>query len=265
MVSSLNETNAISNQVIKIKINNILDYFHKLFESEEHSDEIAAKLSSYITQRKLDLDMVINFIQNTTDDIHYTTLLGLFYEHKLKVENNQQFALQCYQRSAGFGDVYAQYLLGQCCFYGIGVAKNLHMTYYWYHQAAKSNNSAAQFELGNLYFDARDYMKAFHLFQQSAINGFYKSYSMLGLLYRFGGGTAKDEFKEFKCYLKSANYGNTIDQINLAICYKDVIGTRKSYHEALKWCKIAYKAGREEEKREITRLLRKLFESYFYF
>ncbi|CAG8591643.1 4850_t:CDS:2 [Ambispora leptoticha] len=188
MVSPISEPNASSDKVNlpnKIKINSILVHFHELFNSEEHSDEIAAKLTSYVTEQDLNLDTIINFIQTTNDGTHYTTLLGLFYEHKLKIENNQQFAVKCYQKSANFGDVYAQYLLGQCYFYGIGVAKNLQMTYYWYHQAAKKMNLAAQFELGNLYFDARNYMKAFRLFHQSAINGFHKSYSMLGLLYRF--------------------------------------------------------------------------------
>src|SRR6266511_5403989 len=86
------------------------------------------------------------------------------------------------QKAAENGDKFAQYNLGRCYEYGIGIQK--------------------------------DEIKAFELYKVAAKQGHNFAQNSLGLLYENGKGIEKDLEKAFYWYNKSAENGNEVTQYN---------------------------------------------------
>jgi len=94
-----------------------------------------------------------------------------------------------YKAKAETGDRVAQFILGNCYAYGLGVAKDQVQAVSWYRKAAEQGDAAAQFFLGNCY--------------------------------AFGEGVAKDEIEAYAYYnLAGMTYKDA--RKNLAILEKKI-------------------------------------------
>ncbi len=72
----------------------------------------------------------------------------IFY-HELPFKTEEK-ALQLYEAAARQGYAFAQYNLGRCCEFGIGIEKNFQEAYEWYTKAAENGIEEAQERLDSL-------------------------------------------------------------------------------------------------------------------
>ena len=117
---------------------------------------------------------------------------GLAERHILISENS--FTGLC--KAAREGNVQAQYKLGKCYYFGLGVAINYKEAAKWYHKAAMQKNIMAQYSLS--------------------------------LCYQCGHGVKKDSTEAFKWgqmahagFQKAAEIGNIWAQIHLCFLYNE--------------------------------------------
>ncbi|RHZ89372.1 hypothetical protein Glove_15g7 [Diversispora epigaea] len=57
----------------------------------------------------------------------------------------------------------------------------------------------------------------------------------IGYCYRFGLGVEKNDEKGFEVYLKCAENGNIIAQLNASACYRDGLGTTRDATKSFQW------------------------------
>ena len=109
------------------------------------------------------------------------------------------------------GDMFAQYDLAVCYSHGVGCLKNE--------------------------------VKAFSLYNLSAIQGDNKAQYELGLCYEYGIGIPSDIQKSTNAYLRSANQKNTNAQFKLACCYRYGISVRRNFKQSACFYSLAADKG----------------------
>lgn len=107
-----------------------------------------------------------------------------------------------------------------------------------------------QFQKGEDYYHGtptvfRDYQRAIDCYQKAAVQGHTMAQCQLGLMYREGQGTAKDEKKAFEWFMKAANASQNCPRGKFYVgrCYHYGHGVQKDYKEAVRWYTIAAKEG----------------------
>jgi hypothetical protein len=157
-----------------------------------------------------------------------------------------------YQRDAAMGNVSAQYNLGQCYFYGTGVAVDQHAAVIWWTKAAKAGDAMAQFNVGNCYENgidvAVDKAEAVKWWRLSAEAGSVAAQSNLGFCYWNGEGITIDKKEAAKWYTRAAKAGDTDAQFNLGICYANGDGVIRDKREAVRWWTRAAEKGHTQAK-----------------
>ena len=101
------------------------------------------------------------------------------------------------------GDADAQFHLGNCYFFGLGVPKKQIDGVAWYRKAAEQGHAEAQFNLG-------------------------------GCLYQ-GYGVEPDQAEAFRWWRKSAGQNFPAAQISVGDCYLHGRGAEKNEAEAVRW------------------------------
>ena len=91
----------------------------------------------------------------------------------------------------------------------------------------------------------RDYQRAIDCYQKAAVQGHAMAQCQLGLMYREGQGTAKDEKKAFDWFMKAANAAQNCPRGKFYVgrCYHYGHGVQKDYKEAVRWYTIGAKEG----------------------
>ena len=97
----------------------------------------------------------------------------------------------------------AQYELGDCYYFGVGVEQNLEEAVKWYTKSAEQGNASAQTNLGDAY--------------------------------TFGEGVDADRAEAVRWYLKAAKQGDARAQYALGDCYYFGGGIEQNLEEAVKW------------------------------
>lgn len=116
---------------------------------------------------------------------------------------------------------------------------------------ALRGNASAQYALGVIYEERKDYIKALDWYTKSAERGNPDAQSSLGKLYFIGVacnyfvGTScpNDGAKAFELFMKSAEQGNFEAKHNLGFMLSRGIGVRKNNVEAYKWYSLAINEG----------------------
>src|ERR1043166_9370737 len=112
------------------------------------------------------------------------------------------------------------YLLGYFNYHGIETNINRQNACELYQKAAELGNSAAQFDLTNMYIDGKDidknYDKAFELSKTLAEIKNPRGINLLGHCYYYGIGTSINKQKAFELYQEAADLGNIVALYNLA-------------------------------------------------
>lgn len=128
-------------------------------------------------------------------------------------------ALKQFILAAEKGNADAEYMLGNCFFFGVGVTPDKTEAVDYFRKAAEQKNANAQYMLGlccesgigidqNKAEADRLYQMAVKSFQKSAEKGDAEAQLFLGHCYEFGRGTEEDIVAAYKLYSKAADSGN---------------------------------------------------------
>lgn len=180
--------------------------------------------------------------------------VGLGYERGWGIETNSAKAAECYSRfvtwatkAAEQGDANAQYNIGQCCFSGDGVAKDMKEAVKWWRKAAEQGLAYAQCNLGFCYDTGhgveKDAKESVKWYRKAAEQGLADAQGNLGWHYFTGNGVGKDEVEAVKWYRKAAEQGDAFAQCSMGVCYDNGYGVEKDEKESVKWYLKAAEQG----------------------
>ena len=161
-------------------------------------------------------------------------------------------------KGASRGNAKAQFNLGNCYHFGIGVTKDLVEAARWYTEAADQGDVWAQDNLGFFYKKGigvtKDLEKAAQWFAKAAVQGDARAQNNLGVCYEFGSGVTKDLVKAAQWYATAADQGNAKAQNNLGDCYRKGSGVTKSKEKALESYTKAAAQGHERARQAIENM-----------
>lgn len=155
---------------------------------------------------------------------------------------------------ANQGDAYAQLWIGDCYFFGRGVAKNHEEAVKWYKKSAEQGYAEAQYWLGYCYASGFGvemnsamsnfwWEKALRWFKRAAERGYSKEQTMLGECYFWGYGVPQNRVTAVSWFRKAAEKGYADAQYWLGICYSSGQGVEKNPAEVIKWYYEAARSG----------------------
>ena len=113
----------------------------------------------------------------------------------------------------------------------------------WMQEAAMKGDAEAQHEMADVVRNEEDYELSFELEKNSAEQGFIPAYYNLAVHYRDGIGTEVNPEMAFYWYNKSAESGNVESKNSLGICYLLGSGTEKDFEKAFFWINQAANEG----------------------
>lgn len=153
-------------------------------------------------------------------------------------------------KQAKDGDIEKQYLSGFAFYRGIGGAKrDYKKAFEWFKLAAKSGNSSASVNLGDMYsfghFVSKDEQKAFQWYLQAAKLGSSEGMEKLADIYAGGKIFEKNYFEAARWYQKAAENGYVPGpSLKLArLYYLGGEHFEKDEKKALKWFINAFEMG----------------------
>ncbi|HEV2335930.1 MAG TPA: TIR domain-containing protein [Stellaceae bacterium] len=140
------------------------------------------------------------------------SIIGLFYERGLGVNQDYSQALSWYRKAADRGYADAQVNIGMLYERGLGVPEDAAEAMRWFRKAADQGYAMAQSNVGAHYAQAlgvrRDYGEAMRWFRKAADQGYAPAQSNIGLLYASGLGVAQDLQEARRWMQKAAAGGN---------------------------------------------------------
>ena len=99
------------------------------------------------------------------------------------------------------------------------------------------------YELGNSYYEKKDYERAIEYFRLAAEQGHAGAQNRLGNCYKNGQGVRHNFIEAVRWYTKAAEQGHAFAQNNLGNCYYRGWGVERDYNEAVKWFRKAAEQG----------------------
>ncbi len=106
-------------------------------------------------------------------------------------------------------------------------------------------SSAAEFQIGQSYFEAKDYARSFKIFETLARSGHVQSQVLLGYLHFNGIGTAVNHRLARKFYIEASQGGDAGAQHNLANMLLNGHGGPEDFEEAHRLLRLAAGSGLE--------------------
>ncbi len=100
---------------------------------------------------------------------------------------------------------------------------------------AEAGDADAQFVVGKVLCNAKDYKNAKQLFEMSAAQGHAGSQFQLGFMYSYGLGVRQDYAVARQWFEKSAAQGLASAQLNLGVLFEEGLGVRQSQRTAKEW------------------------------
>jgi TPR repeat protein len=208
-------------------------------------------------------------------------LMGYFYEYGIGVASNQSQAVHYYKEAADQNDEDAKIRLGICYSQGIGVEQDTKMAFSLYEKVAEQENplgivclaqhykalkteselkkafdlytevteevAGVRVLLGNMYRYgegvAKNLIEAVRLLALSAEQGCATAQLHLGVMYHSGEGVPKNLIEAVRLFTLSAEQGSTWAQYNLAEAYEDGAGTPQNISSARIWYERAATQG----------------------
>ena len=150
-------------------------------------------------------------------------MVGLYLSNGWdNVTKNEKEAVKWFKKAAEQGYDVAQHHLGECLFYGKGIAEDKAEAYKWLKKSAEQGHAAAQYHLA------------------CCLN--------------IGEGVTKNEEEAYKWLKKSAEQGHAAAQYHLACCLNNGEGVTKNEEEAYKWLKKAAEQGHEKAKKVVAKI-----------
>ena len=115
---------------------------------------------------------------------------------------------------------------------------------------AKRGDADAQNMLGFMYRwgqgFAKNFEKAREWYRRSADQGNPTAQSNLGLVYWYGLGVPKDHKQAFHWFLRAAEQGNAAGQSHLGLMYFEGKGVAQDYVQSYKWAYLSANQGQDQ-------------------
>ncbi|MBI5687536.1 MAG: sel1 repeat family protein [Verrucomicrobia bacterium] len=163
------------------------------------------------------------------------------------VTTNVVEAVKWTRKAAEQNHARSQFILGRCCFDGIGTTMDKAEAVKWHRKAAEQNYADAQYILGFVYgfgqglrMDATEALKWLHRAAEQDHPG---AQYYLAFFYSTGRGVKKDETEAVKWFRKAADQNWVAAQSSLADRYRQGVGATKDLAEAYKWSLLAASRG----------------------
>lgn len=182
------------------------------------------------------INQAMDLLQKSADhgDMRAQYLLGHFYEtgeNMSEGKSNERKAFKYYLKSANQGYSPAQNEVGECYYYGFGIAKDLDKAQEWYQKAATQDNADAQCGLGKIYIDKDYYVESVKYLQKASDQDISIAAYWLAVLYQYGSnGIEQNDDKAFRFYTKAADLGNSSAQNELADIYIEKENYDKAFY-----------------------------------
>ena len=180
--------------------------------------------------------------------------VGYMYSNGLGVSKDQAKTIEWYTKAANQGYALSQKNLAWAYRTGNGVAKDENKAIMWYEKAALQGDTDAQFGLGALYHDRKDYANALKWYQMAADKDHSSAQVNLGKMYTDGEGVPKDYAKAIEQFQKSAYQGNKYGQNLYAWMYEKGYGVPKNLTTAAEWYQKAADQGLEAAVKNLARV-----------
>lgn len=162
------------------------------------------------------------------------------------------------RNKAADGDADAQFQLGDCYFFGLGVPKDMREGASWYRKAAEAGQMKAQFNLGGCFHEGMgvepDLMAAIQWWRKSAGQDYAPAEISIGDCYIFGKGLAQDEEEGVRWFRKAAAQNYPAAQHRLGNCYYHGQGVRKDLVQSIQWYRKAAAQGYRPSQRALRDL-----------
>ncbi len=128
--------------------------------------------------------------------------------------------------------------------------KNYKQAAKWFLKAAEQGDSAAQYNIGRMYFDGRgvpqDYKQGIKWLTKAAEQGDVISQLYLGTTYNLGTEVAQDYKQGIKWLTKAAEQGNPAAQHSLGFIYYNGSGVIPSNKKSYVWFSLAATNGNND-------------------
>lgn len=164
-------------------------------------------------------------------------------------DNNYAEAYNCFKKAAEQGNSAAQFNLGIMYYDGKGVKKNIAEAIKWTRRSAEQGFAEAQFNLGIYHYNGLDvspnYTEAIKWISKSAQQGYVRAQYTLGHAYVHGNGVAENYTEAVRWYRKAAEQGDASAQAELGRCYLLGRGVTKDINIAKEWLNKAAEKGSE--------------------
>lgn len=156
--------------------------------------------------------------------------LGELYDQGLGVAQDSNRARQYFEQAAAKGNPYAMYNLGVLYENGRGITRNSEQATHWFGEAAESGNN--------------DILTALTARYGTAVQQFVIGHEAL-LRAGLAAHTRGDDATAFELFSRLAAANNADGQYNLAIFYRDGLGTGASAAAAERWFERAAEYGHD--------------------
>lgn len=251
-------------------IENVALFFEKGIGVEQNQyvadlfNQAAAKLGA--GEKQASRDLVAKAIKSANvdfDDGYSNLSASEMYDKANRYYRNKEYgeAAVWYQRGANKGDLKAMDMLGDCYYFGRGLAQDKETAKMWYKKAAKAGYAQAMFDLGFAYFKEGRYHEAVDWYGEASSKGHVEAHRHLGICYLLGEGTTCNPEFAFGLFKYAANNGNTDAMYNLANCFEKGEGVSRSTHKA-ELMRRAGEASKAGDKKTAQNLIDQAFGIY---
>jgi TPR repeat protein len=172
-------------------------------------------------------------------------VIGDRFYHGVGVPEDDEEAIKWYRLAADQGDATAQKNLGWMYYYGAGVPKDAVEAVHWFRLSAVSGNPDGAFALAQMYGEGEgvreDDAQAINWYTLAAKQGHSEAQNNLGVMYAAGEGVAEDDVMAVKWYRAAAMQDEPTAQLNLGRMYRDGDGVPKDLVTAYAWLLLAMK------------------------
>ncbi|MEA2085148.1 MAG: tetratricopeptide repeat protein [Thermodesulfobacteriota bacterium] len=155
--------------------------------------------------------------------------------------------IEWYEKEAEYGNIDAQFFLGQKYSVGVEVEQDLERAFYWFLKAAERDNVEARQIVAQMYIKGegvgRDPEEAAYWFEKVAKTDNIDARNTLARMYAEGEGVEKDPEEAAYWYRKAAEQGSSVAQYSLGFMYLEGQGVEQDLVEAVYWLEMAGEQG----------------------
>jgi TPR repeat protein len=161
--------------------------------------------------------------------------------------SDEEEAASCFHMASIQGHTGAQYELGNCYWFGVGVEQDNEKAVSLYHLAARKAHAGAQCSLGEYYLHApgaeRNQEKGFKFYRMASAQGHAEATFELAQCYLFALGVRGNEMEAIKLFRMLSNQGHAGAQSALGRCYRLGWGVEENQEEAVRFYRLASAQG----------------------